>query len=260
MIVSEVVDGTLADGNPKFVEITNTGSAPYTFAAGGLIVQSNGSADRVVDVDLGGVTILPGQSFVIAATANDGQAAFESTYGFAADLYADAFLGDGNDRFLLTDTDDGSHILDIFGEINTNGTGRPWEYTDSYAYRHALAATPVGAVFDQSDWFLAGVNALETGDDAAEAILLQTHTTPGSHAFVPEGTPLVRVELYDPAVPELTLSSEAAAPARLQARPGLVRKRLQRVQQGDLPIRRSVHGATSPAYARPARGFLHRDQ
>ena len=112
LIISEIVDGTVNDGNPKFVEITNTGNAPFTFVAGGLIVQSNNSTDRAIDVDLSGVTILAGQSYVIATTANDGQAVFEATYGFAADLYVDALLGDGNDRFILTDTADGSHLLD----------------------------------------------------------------------------------------------------------------------------------------------------
>ena len=40
LIISEVVDGDRAGGNPKFVEITNTGSTNYTFSNGGIIVQS----------------------------------------------------------------------------------------------------------------------------------------------------------------------------------------------------------------------------
>ncbi len=194
LIISEVVDGASSDGNPKFVEITNTAASPFTFAAGGLIVQTNNNTDRNVDIDLSGVTIEAGESYVIASSSNGGQAVFESVYGFSADLYADEIIGDGNDRYAITD---GAAILDLYGVLDTNGTGAPWEYADGFALRRSAAITPAGEGFVSGEWVFSGVDALEGGEETPEA-LLQTLTTPGVHEFIPADTPLARVALFDP--------------------------------------------------------------
>lgn len=186
LIISEVVDATLSGGNPKFVEITNTGGSPFTFTEGGIIVQSNASTDLAIDVDLTGVTIASGSSYVIQSSANDGVNVFETTYGFAADLYTAAFFSNGDDRYILTDKADGSNLLDIHGQIDTDGTGSAWEYTDGYAYRLPTATSGNGGVFDISEWFHSGINGLETGDDVTEAPLIVANTTPGTHDFIPE--------------------------------------------------------------------------
>ncbi|WP_428388620.1 lamin tail domain-containing protein [Mucisphaera sp.] len=183
LIISEVVDGTRGGGNPKFVEITNTGSTDITFASGGIINQSNANTDLDIDVDLTGVTIFAGQSFVIQSSSNGGQGVFEDTYGFAADLYTPAFFSNGDDRYILNL--DGV-IVDIHGQIDTDGTGEAWEYTDSYAFRLPTAISGNNGNFDISEWFHAGVNGLEDAnfDDAAEKVLLLELTTPGTHEFV----------------------------------------------------------------------------
>lgn len=182
IIISEVVDATLAGGNPKFVELTNTGNADYTFGAGaGIIVQSNANTDLDIDVDLTGVVIPAGASYVIQSSSNDGQNVFFNTYGFHADLYTPAFFSNGDDRYIVTD----GGILDIHGQIDTDGTGEAWEYTDGYAYRLPDYVSGVGSAFDISQWFHSGVNGLETGDDVTETQLILANTTPGTHNFVP---------------------------------------------------------------------------
>ncbi len=199
LIISEVVDATLSGGNPKYVEITNTGVTDFTFTGGGIVNQSNDSTDLNIDVSLLGVTILAGQSYVIQSSANGGQAIFESTYGFAADLYTPAFFSNGDDRYILADADDGggvaTNLVDIHGQIDTDGTGTAWEYLDSYAYRLPTAITGNGGVFAIGEWFHAGVNALETGDDATELVLIQQNTTPGTHNYVPEPASLALISL-----------------------------------------------------------------
>ncbi len=181
VFISEVVDGTLNAGNPKYVEITNRGSAPFTFAAGGIIVQSNAASDLMVDVNLAGVTIAPGQSLVVAASANGGAAIFEAVYGFAADVYSGSAFGNGDDRYILTDTADGSNLIDIYGEFGVAGGGAPWEYTDSHASRNPGVQVGNGGVFVVSEWTYAGPDALEAGSEASITELLQQVTTPGTH-------------------------------------------------------------------------------
>ncbi len=183
LIISEIVDGSLPGGNPKFVEITNTSGVDFTFGAGGVIVQSNANTDLDIDVDMSGVTILAGQSFVIASSQNDGVNVFESTYGFAANLYTTAFFGNGDDRYILSD---GVNLVDIFGQINIDGTGEAWEYTDSYAFRNADVISGSGGSFDLMQWSLGGVGALNAGgDDNAKLPIILQFTTPGAHNFVP---------------------------------------------------------------------------
>jgi len=42
-------------------------------------------------------------------------------------------------------------IIDVFGDVNTDGTGQPWEYLDGWAYRKASSSRP-STTFNSSDW------------------------------------------------------------------------------------------------------------
>ena len=185
IIISEVVDATLSGGNPKYVELTNTGASDVTFGAGdGIINQSNASNDLIIDTDLTGLTIAAGDSFVIQSSGNDGQLIFESTYGFAADLYTSAFYSNGDDRYILWM---GGAVHDIHGDIDTDGTGLAWEYLDGYAFSNPTRITANGGSFVIGDWTHGGVNSLEDPgfDDVVELALILANTTPGTHNFVP---------------------------------------------------------------------------
>jgi hypothetical protein len=180
IIISELIDGTLSGSCPRWIEITNTGDNDFTFPAGGLIVQSDFSSDVFVDVDLTGQTIAAGQSFVINAT--DGGActgAFEVTYGFSPDLSVDTVVfGNGNDRYIITDTDDGSNLLDIYGTFGS--TGGSWSYEDGYSYRLPSANHGNDGTFAADEWFYGGKNSLEGANPEQ---LLITLTTPGQHVW-----------------------------------------------------------------------------
>jgi len=181
LIISEVVQGTESGDCPRFVELTNTSDRPFTFQEGGLIVQTGTSTDLVVDIDLTGVTIPAGGSFVIASNASGScTGAFQGIYGFPADRYTNFTFGYGNERFILTDKADGSHILDIYGQFGVDGTGTVWEFTDGYAYRLPGFIAGCGLHSEPAEWFLGGVGSL-SGYDPTH--LLLTLTTPGTHTF-----------------------------------------------------------------------------
>lgn len=181
VIVSEVVDGDLSGGNPKFVEITNTGSVAYAFGASDSVqLFFNGSGSSTGSVSLSGVVIAAGDSFVIASSANDGINQFLNAYGFNADVYTGTFFGNGDDVYALNI---GGTVVDAMGQIGVDGSGTGWEYTDSYAFRNPTSITQ--GAFNLADWTFGGVAALDAGDDATRIALLQAHTTPGSHNFVP---------------------------------------------------------------------------
>jgi hypothetical protein len=138
-------------------------------------------SDVVVDVDLSGVTIGAGDSLVINSNhGGECSGAFPAIFGFPADLNADCLFGDGDDRYILTDTADGSNLLDIYGEFGVDGTGSAWEYTDGYSYRLPGYNGGSGGTFAAGEWYFGGVDSLETANPEED---LLNFTTPGGHAF-----------------------------------------------------------------------------
>ena len=182
LIISEVVIGAESGGCPRWIEVTNTGLNDFAFLEGGVIVQMDDSSDVAVDVDLSGVAISAGQSYVISSTQLGACAgAFSFIYGFTADFDTEVPFGDGNDRYIITDTADGSHLLDIYGEFGTNGTGEPWEYTEGYAYRLSAYNFASGQDFAPDEWLFGGVGSLANGGDPTQ--LLLENTTPTIHVY-----------------------------------------------------------------------------
>lgn len=181
LIISEIVQGTESGDCPRWIELTNTGSSDFYFREGGVIVQTGSSTDVIVDVDLTGVLIPAGQSFVVASNAAGMcTGAFYGVYGKHADMYTNIAFGYGDERYILTDTVDGSNLTDIYGEFGVDGTGQPWEFTDGYAYRRPEWNSASGTVFEPNRWFIGGPGSLAGPDPTA---LLLSLTTPGVHAF-----------------------------------------------------------------------------
>jgi len=177
LIISEVVAGALSGDCPNWVEITNTGTLPFTFSQGGLIVQVDNKTDVFVDVPLPGVTIAPGQSFVVCSNSGC-SGSFFGIYGFHADFYTNVPIGNGNDRYILTDTADGSHLIDIYGQFGVNGSGQPWEYTHGYSYRLPPYNSGTGQTFAAEEWFYGGVGSLEVED-----YMYPMLTSPKAHVY-----------------------------------------------------------------------------
>jgi hypothetical protein len=60
-------------------------------------------------------------------------------------------------------------VVDTFGEVDVDGTGEPWEYLDSWAYRLNQTG-PDGAAFELSNWSFGAVNALDGETTNAGAV------------------------------------------------------------------------------------------
>ena len=190
LIISEIVDGTLPGGQPKWVELTNCGAEPADLADYSIGNFNNG------DLTLGGgrstqlndVTLNPGESYVIAyenAPADGETSTFETVYGQAPGQYLGPFFN-GDDvlalflgQALAADGSDAT-LHDVYGVIGVDGSGENWEYLDSRAVRNPGAGP--SPEFDAAEWTIPGAESLEVGDDdAAEEELLREVTTPGAH-------------------------------------------------------------------------------
>lgn len=188
VIITEVADGTLTGQQPKFIEITNVGSTAYTFPeGGGIINQNNANTDFDLDWELGGLTLQPGQSWVVNSLTPAGadSATFLALFGKDADEYADVAFANGDDRYILTD---GTSFLDIYGENGVDATpegnsgpAAEWAFFDGYAYRKPGITEGKGLAFDPTEWVFGGPDSLEADTEEEAFLLAQTLLTPGSY-------------------------------------------------------------------------------
>ncbi|MEM9659486.1 MAG: hypothetical protein AAF961_14095 [Planctomycetota bacterium] len=202
LMITEVVDGTLPGGQPKWVEIKNSGASSVdlsaysfgNFSNGGTSLGGGAAAPLTGSLDPLGIYIISYEA--TPSPPEPGEPAnisvFEDVYGFAPDFFMGGGFVNGNDTlalFLGAATGDGSDadIVDLYGRIGEDGAGTEWEYTDSYAYRLPTVLGPA-STFAADEWFIAGPDALEdpNGDDQLERESLLSVTTPGTHNMIPE--------------------------------------------------------------------------
>ncbi len=130
LFISEITDpGDNANG--RFVEIFNGSDATIDFGtATWYICKQTNAGSSWLDVQLTG-TLAPGAMYVVAAYTD-----FTTIYGTAPDDVA-SFINNGDDAFFLYSGGDHTTgtLVDAYGEIGVDGSGKDWEYTDGRAYR-----------------------------------------------------------------------------------------------------------------------------
>lgn len=162
LIITGVYDGPNSGGTPKGVELYVTQNIAD------LSMYGISSANN------GGGTTAPTPEFVfpaVAATAGDyiyvasEATQFTAFFGFAPDYNAGSTMGiNGDDAVELFN---GTTVIDVFGDVNTDGTGTAWDYLDGWAYRTTTATAPGGTTFTVGDWTYSGTNQLEGGSTNA---------------------------------------------------------------------------------------------
>ncbi|HPF38538.1 MAG TPA: hypothetical protein P5081_20940 [Phycisphaerae bacterium] len=194
VIISEVVAGAVGVSNPRCAELTNCGINPVQFGpADELIVFPDGMAAPSAIVNLAGILLNPGDSFVIAASDFAGDLDFLNTYGFNADLYAPGLFGDGNDVYALMT---GGDLHDVYGVIGVDaippfpGLIEPWAYRNSHAHRRPNQFPNKGA-FDVDNWVVAPLFSIAGANDATSMALAAAQTTPGVHDCLGHAAPLL---------------------------------------------------------------------
>jgi len=156
LFISEVTDPA-DDFSGRFIELYNSGTEAVDFSSTTLFLsrQSNGGTGWG-DVQLAGM-VAPGATFVI------GGSSFETVYGFAPDQVSGIIIGNGDDAYFLFQG--GNHtagsLHDIFGTIDTDGTGALWEYQDSRAVRVEGVGSP-NILWTAAEWEIASANIVDT--------------------------------------------------------------------------------------------------
>jgi len=146
LFISELADPA-DEYTGRFIELYNAGSVPVDFSTSTCYLsrQSNGGTTWG-DVQLAG-SVAAGATFVI------GGSGFQALYGRAPDQETGILIGNGDDAYaLFLNGDHETGVLhDVFGVIDMDGTGEPWEYTDSRALRLESILRP-NAIWTAAEW------------------------------------------------------------------------------------------------------------
>ena len=159
MVISAVFDGPLTGGVPKGVELYVT-SPISDLSVYGLGTANNGGGSDGQEFTFPAVSASPGDYIYVASETTG----FTAWFGFPPSYTSGAMSINGDDAVELFAN---GAVLDVFGDINTDGTNQPWEYLDGWAFRTSLA--PNGGVWNVNDFTYSGRNALDTETSNATA-------------------------------------------------------------------------------------------
>lgn len=153
LIISGIVDATLTGGQPKVVEfyVIEDIADLSTYGFGS---ANNGTGSSGEEFTFPAVAVTAG-TYIHVSTDSANMFTF---FGFYPD-YVDATAGNVNGDDAIELFHNGV-VIDLFGDINVDGTGQAWEYLDGWAYRNSNA-TPNGGVFAIGEWIFSGINVLD---------------------------------------------------------------------------------------------------
>ncbi len=170
LVISGVVDGPLSGGTPKAVEIYVLADVP-DLTIYGVGVANNGGGTDGEEFTFPAGSATAGSYLYIASEGPQ----FLAFFGFSPD-YIDSAVGiNGDDAVELFQN---GSVIDVFGDINTDGSGQPWDYLDGWAYR-ANSTGPDGTTFVLGSWTYSGINALDgeaSNSTAATPFPIGTYT------------------------------------------------------------------------------------
>lgn len=170
LIISEVHHPS-DTANAKYIELYNTGASAINFGSEVwyLSKQTNGGTWSEVQLDVS-KSIAAGDTYTVAYSSTT----FPLVYDYPADQYQGTVVNiNGNDAVFLYKGGDHSTgaLVDIYGEIDTDGTGQDWEYTESVAFRRRSVTEP-SSTWDASEWLIYSNHGAHSGTPGgyAEAI------------------------------------------------------------------------------------------
>ncbi|MFA3919529.1 ExeM/NucH family extracellular endonuclease [Ruegeria hyattellae] len=151
LIVTGVIDGPLTGGVPKAVELFVTADIA-DLSVYGIGSANNGGGSDGEEFTFPAVAATAGTYIYVSNEAPG----FTNFMGFAPDYTTSALSINGDDAIELFQN---GTVIDLFGDINVDGSGQPWEYLDGWAARNPGAtASPT---FDLTEWTFSGPNALD---------------------------------------------------------------------------------------------------
>ena len=170
LVISGVVDGPLSGGIPKAIEVYVVNNIA-DLSIYGVGSANNGGGSDGEEFTFPADAATAGEYIYVASEV----VAFNDFFGFVPNYSSSAASINGDDAIELFMN---GSVVDVFGEINIDGSGQPWEYQDGWAYR-ADGSGADGSTFVVGNWSLSGPNALDgetVNGTAATPFPLGTYT------------------------------------------------------------------------------------
>jgi hypothetical protein len=190
LIIKGVLDLDLPRSTGKAIELKALEYVPdlSMFALG---IANNGHGTDGMEVEaLPQISLQAGETFWVVYNARALAQYFGGDSVFATgtehiDYIIDRSVNqNGNDAIELFFYGD---VVDVFGDVNVDGTNTPWEYKDSWAYRttHDLNGSHTGAVFNVADWHIPGTPGDECSDGSTSNCASRCGSYPAFAATCP---------------------------------------------------------------------------
>jgi hypothetical protein len=178
LIITGLFDGPLTGGQPKVVELYAIEDIA-DLSQYGLGSANNGGGTDGIEFTLPAGTLTAGSYYYITSSQND----FAAYFGFQANAIdnqtSSSVNVNGDDAIELFK---GTTVIDVFGDINMDGTGLPWDYLDGWAYRKTGTANNNG-VWNLNDWNFSGIDVndgMTTNNGSPTPFPLGTFNTAGA--------------------------------------------------------------------------------
>jgi len=152
LMISGVFDGPLSGGTPKGVELYVVNDIP-DLSMYGLGSANNGGGSDGEEFTFPAEAAIAG-SFIYVSS-ND--ASFTTYFGFPPNYVTGSMSINGDDAIELFQA---GAVIDVLGDINTDGTGQPWDYRDGWGYR-VDGTAPNGGVWADANYVFSGTDVLD---------------------------------------------------------------------------------------------------
>ena len=161
LVITGAYDGPLTGGTPKGIELFVLADIA-DLSQYGVGSANNGGGTDGEEFTFPAISVTAGTFIYVASEATG----FTSYFGFAPDYTTTAMAINGDDAVELFF---GGNVIDVFGDINVDGTGQPWDYLDGWVYRNA-GTGPDGSVFGLTNWTYSGIDAMDLETTNATAV------------------------------------------------------------------------------------------
>jgi len=152
LIITGVLDGPRTGGKPKCIELYAL-EAIEELSIYGVGSVNNGKGVSKKEFTFPEGSLDRGEFIYVSYEAEE----FAQFFGFAPEYTGGVASINGDDAIELFE---GDSVIDVFGDIDRDGTGEAWEYRDGWVYRREHVTSP-SDTFSMDEWELSGVGALD---------------------------------------------------------------------------------------------------
>jgi len=172
LYIAGVIDGPLSGGVPKGALFCASGNiADLSIYGAG--TATNGGGSSGADYTFPALPASAGDCFWIGSSTNG----FMDFFGFEPCFTSGSFSINGDDAVELFCS---GAVVDVYGDVNLDGTGQPWDYRDGWGASADMTANPT---FDPNEWTFSGTDALDGASNnagASPAFPIDTQQCPGA--------------------------------------------------------------------------------